>query len=162
MNLAEYLRLLVDYDGWATGRILAQTDGLVEEDAGAGASWRSIEGSMRHVLEAHATWLKRFAGQAQPAVQSPGFDALASTAAAIQENLVAFVESVAEAAWFDEVHFQDSRGNPHHDHLVVLLDHLVNHGTYHRGEAALLLTRLGRSPGDLDLVVYRRLTEPGR
>ncbi|MEA2682023.1 MAG: hypothetical protein QOK05_351, partial [Chloroflexota bacterium] len=30
-----------------------------------------------------------------------------------------------------------------------------------RGEAALMLTRVDRSPGDLDLVVYRRQTVPG-
>jgi uncharacterized damage-inducible protein DinB len=32
--------------------------------------------------------------------------------------------------------------------------HQVNHATQHRSEAALLLTRLGYSPGWLDLLVY--------
>jgi uncharacterized damage-inducible protein DinB len=32
--------------------------------------------------------------------------------------------------------------------------HLVHHGAQHRGEAALPLTRAGRSPGDLDYVDF--------
>ena len=43
-----------------------------------------------------------------------------------------------------------------HEGIAVwqMLTHLLNHGTQHRSEAALLLTQAGRSPGELDLIVY--------
>jgi uncharacterized damage-inducible protein DinB len=43
--------------------------------------------------------------------------------------------------------------------LWHLLVHVLNHGTQHRSEAALLLTSYGQSPGDLDLILFLRETE---
>jgi uncharacterized damage-inducible protein DinB len=35
-----------------------------------------------------------------------------------------------------------------------MLTHVVNHGTQHRSEAALILTEIGRSPGEIDMIFY--------
>jgi uncharacterized damage-inducible protein DinB len=40
--------------------------------------------------------------------------------------------------------------------LWQMIQHVVNHGTHHRSEAATMLTRLGQAPEPLDLVVYYR------
>ena len=43
-----------------------------------------------------------------------------------------------------------------HDGVPVwqMLVHVVNHGTYHRGQITTMLTAEGRSPGELDLINY--------
>ena len=44
------------------------------------------------------------------------------------------------------LHYKTTRGTPMSDVLWHLLVHVVNHGTQHRSEAAILLTTYGRSP----------------
>ena len=47
-------------------------------------------------------------------------------------------------------------GEPNAQPLEQLMAHLVNHGTQFPAEAAVRLTQLALSPGDLDLIVYLR------
>ena len=44
----------------------------------------------------------------------------------------------------------DDEGVP----FTGMLQHVVNHGTQHRSEAAAILTQAGRSPGELDLITF--------
>ena len=50
----------------------------------------------------------------------------------------------------------DANGTPRERVLWHLLYHVVNHGSYHRGECAAALTALGRSPGELDFTIFLR------
>ncbi|MFN2463024.1 MAG: DinB family protein [Candidatus Dormibacteria bacterium] len=162
MNAADLAREMVAYDRWATGRIFAAAAGLDTGNPSAGASWKSIDGSMRHVAASHATWLSRWNGE--PTIQHEAADeaGLRAWFDAVYDALEGFVAGLDDQQYLAEVTFSDSRGNPHRDVLALLLAHAVNHGTYHRGEAALLLTEAGHSPGDLDLVVFRRMQDPTR
>ncbi len=54
------------------------------------------------------------------------------------------------------VRYQTTSGEGRENLLCQLLAHLANHGTQHRSVAALRLTQLGRSPGDLDFIAYLR------
>lgn len=161
MDRAEHARLLVAYEGWANQRILTNLFGLDESDAGPGASWETVFGSMAHVVESQAVWMSRFrAGEYTP-LQPTQLSELETEARRLQADMVDFAAGLVDRDLGRLVKFTDKRGNHHEDYLSILLTHLINHGTYHRGEAALLLTQAGRSPGDLDLVLYRRQTTPG-
>ena len=162
MDRAAHARLLLTYEGWANQRILSNLFDLDEDEPAVGPSWGTIFGSMAHVVASHAVWLGRFKETGHSFAIPATLPEMEAAFRRSQAELVAFGADLVDHDWERLVRFNDSRGHPHEEFLGVLLTHLVNHGTYHRGEAALLLTRAGRSPGDLDLIVYRRQQEPGR
>jgi uncharacterized damage-inducible protein DinB len=65
-----------------------------------------------------------------------------------------FVASVTDESLYGKVKYVSAEGVPHERALWETMAHLVNHGMQHKTEAAGILTGLGHSPGDIDLIVY--------
>ena len=52
--------------------------------------------------------------------------------------------------------YSRTEGKTYETPLWQILVHVINHGTQSRSEAAVLLTQLGHSPGDLDYMIFLR------
>ena len=151
------LQRLVGYNQWADERILAAIDGLSAEELARPreAYFGSIAANLRHTLVAQRNWLARWRGEAPPydqTISESWREAYSTTHEALRE----YVAGLSAAAADRVLHYTDLRGAPRDVVLADAIIHLVNHGTAHRAETGLLLERLGRSPGDLDYVLYCR------
>ena len=155
MRLAD-IRFLFAYDRWATSKVLDATIGIDD------ATWsspgvigeRGLGGILVHALGAHQRWRHSLSGS--PELPRP-------------EREPPLTVDDLRAAWLDEWPALDGwlatlddgsmeladRGLPYWQ----MLAHVVNHGTQHRAEAAALLTTVGRSPGDLDLIDFAESLE---
>ncbi len=66
----------------------------------------------------------------------------------------AFLAELGEEEVQRVVRYTNTRGQTYAAPLWQMMGHLVNHGTQHRSEAAMILSRLGYSLGDLDMLIF--------
>jgi uncharacterized damage-inducible protein DinB len=113
-----------------------------------------------HSLAAEVAWRRRWQGDSPTALLNeadlPTFAALAERWEQEAQALSAFVASLTDEDLHRTVRYKTTKGAPMENILWHLMAHVVNHGTQHRSEAAMLLTGYGHSPGDLDLIVFFR------
>lgn len=162
----EYFCSLYDYNYWARDRLLAAMEGMSDSDYAApnGFVYGSIRGILVHTLAAEVIWLSRWQGVSPDRLLTgddiPRLSGLHARWAEEEAKMRAFVWSRSEEDLKRTVLYRSTSGNPYSNPLWELMAHVLNHSTQHRSEAAEALTRIGRSPGDLDLIDFFR--EAGR
>jgi uncharacterized damage-inducible protein DinB len=169
---AEGFRLLFQYNGWANDRVMEQAARVPEADylaASEGLSFGTLHATLVHIMLGELVWLARWQGRKPPESMKDG--RLAATLAQTEVPTLArltemwaeerakqasFFESLTDDAVAAPLRYEDQYGNPNQQPLWQLMTHLLNHGTQFRAEAAVRLTQLSFSPGDLDLIVWLR------
>lgn len=162
MNKQELLTLY-DYNYWANERILqaAAKVTLAEFVAPRSFSHGGLRGTLVHALSAEWMWRTRFQARVYPTAQlrEEDFPTFADVRARWQQEEAAmrvYINSLRDEEINSTIFYKSTNGAPYEDLLWQMLIHVVNHGTQHRSEAAALLTDLGHSPGNIDLIVYMR------
>lgn len=126
-----------------------------------GAFWSTIHGTLNHILWGDLQWMSRFADWPKPAQtmkQSPDmhddFAALAKERRETDEKLIAWSNTVQQD-WLDGafVWFSMAANRELRQTRGLLLTHLFNHQTHHRGQAHAMLTAAGQQTGDTDLAL---------
>ena len=160
-----YFVMLSRYNAWANERLYDAAAALPYADfrADRGAFFKSMHGTLNHLLVVDRIWMQRFTGEgeAPDRLDAMLFDAFAPLRAAREaedRRIVAYVEALDEGKLdrvikYRRVSTPDEIVQP----LWPALTHWFNHQTHHRGQAHAILTGLvGRAP-ELDLLYFQRL-----
>jgi uncharacterized damage-inducible protein DinB len=158
MRVADIERLY-DYSSWANVRLLAVVSQLTPEQftQSVSGSYGSIRDTLVHVVSAEWGWLDRCGGpprggRLQPE-DYPTVEALAQVCRRVEAHMRAFLGKLRDEELLRDVVFVIGAG-PQALPLGELLQHAVLHAVHHRGQVALLLRALGRTPGNFDLLIY--------
>lgn len=152
----QQLRRLIAYNQWADERVLAAVERTrVEElECPRDAYFGSLADNLWHTLGAQRRWLARWKGESLPPLERPAIASWSTAYAASHAALRQFVAPLSAVDLQRVVKYTLRVGATGEQPLGQLIVHLVNHGTHHRAETGLLLDRIGRSPGDLDYLLF--------
>jgi uncharacterized damage-inducible protein DinB len=158
--IAEVIRSLYRYNDWANRRILDTSARVTPAQLleGGGASLDSLRDTLVHTMSAQWVYLERWHGRAPRAYLAAGnFPDLAAIRArweTVERDTQGFVAGVTDADLGRVVAYTNMQGERWAYPLWQQMIHQVNHATQHRSEAAVMLTKLGCSPGGLDLLYF--------
>ncbi len=160
---AEYFRTLFGYHYWARDRVLDQVAKLTQDEYAAPRplDYGSLRATLVHALSAEAGYLARWD---EKPVDSPINEEAVPTAGALrdrwaaqEQKMNAFLKDLTDEGTRREIRQVSARtGQESVNPIWALMAQIVNHGTQHRSEVALIITQLGYSPGDLDITRYLR------
>jgi uncharacterized damage-inducible protein DinB len=160
--LLEEIRTLFGYNAWANARILDAASCVpLDKFTRASLGPCRLHDTLRHILKAEMFWRSEWqrvedASERLPDV-FPTVDALRARWNEESQHLSAFLDTLSDE---DLQRTMAPPPNPP-ETLGQQLLHVFNHGTQHRSEAALLLTDLGHSPGNMDLLPYINARDAG-
>jgi uncharacterized damage-inducible protein DinB len=158
----EEMRVLYDYNAWANRRSLGAAASLTAEQftKPMGSSFGSVRDTLAHILSAEWIWLERFEGRspASPPDLSQFQDvpSLQAKWAEQESRLLAFVRKLTQDDLNRILEYKTLKSGAFRNPLWQSLQHLVNHGSYHRGQVTTLLRQLGAQPVSTDLIHFYR------
>ena len=165
MNLQD-LTTLLDYHYWARDRLLDAIEPLAADryNRDLGSSFKSIRETAVHIFAAEWAWYSRWQGQSPTALMtSDAFPDVGSLRRAWMEHetkMRAFVAKLGEPGLTRVFEFKLLSGQAGASPFWQMLQHIVNHASYHRGQVTTMLRQLGEKPGkSMDMIAFYRSQE---
>lgn len=152
----------LQFHRWANQRIVEATRQLSSEGLNEdhGTSFKSIFGTLVHIYQADSAWFGRVFGnpdsQTTTYPPKPDIAGLTTDWFALLDRAVEWSAKLSEGDWNQIISYKDSRGNSHKTPLLPIVLHVVNHGSYHRGQVSSLLRQIGTTPPNTDLINFCR------
>jgi uncharacterized damage-inducible protein DinB len=168
--LAHY-QMFAGYNIWCNERLYDAAAQITNADyrANRGAFFKSLHGTLNHLLVGDRIWMQRFTGQGEvpPSLDAILYDDFAQLRAARRAEdgrISGYIATLREGHLAKTIRYR-TIVNPQNieQQLAPALAHFFNHQTHHRGQAHALLSAVignGRTPS-FDLIIYQRETGSG-
>jgi uncharacterized damage-inducible protein DinB len=146
---------LLSYHKWATNRLLNHIIGLPENvfTEKLKGTFTSISETFAHIYDIDSLWFQRI---------YPDFKAekriIENPSAAFNyfKDLHDEMIMCLKDNPLTEVVYQNSKGETFRNEIGEIIQHLSNHGTYHRGNIATMIRQLGYEAISTDYIYYIR------
>jgi uncharacterized damage-inducible protein DinB len=166
MTPAAHYRMFGHYNAWANGRLYAAVARLTTEQyrADRGAFFRSVHGTLNHLLATDRIWMQRITGEGDApnrldAILFEAFGDLREAREAEDRRIVGFVDALDDARIAGTIKYRRvSTPEQFEQELAPALAHWFNHQTHHRGQVHALLTGLVGEAPELDLLIFQRMS----
>jgi uncharacterized damage-inducible protein DinB len=149
--MKNYFTELFEYHGWANKKVIS---GLYE----AGITDSGIVKLLSHLLLAEKTWLHR--------LKSEEYDnkfwielSLDECTRLADKNIMEineYLASLSDKDFNHKVKYKNSKGIEHSNSISEILTHLSHHSSYHRGQIARDMRKLGKEPVYTDYIAFLR------
>jgi uncharacterized damage-inducible protein DinB len=160
-------RLSIEYNRWANQRVSRAAGELAPAEfvRELGGSFGSVRATLVHVLWAEWLWLERWEGRSPKTRFDPQLFKTAreidSRWADVYQRQKAFITGLTPDSLAERVSYENLRGETWAYSRTHMIQHVVNHSTYHRGQVVAELRQLDRIPPPTDFLVYLDAGAPG-
>jgi uncharacterized damage-inducible protein DinB len=146
---------------WADEIMLAALLKVPSDRASAdtGSSFKSMLDTLNHVYLAELVWFKRIQGEHKRLAEleiPADATALAQAWAGLHKNWLDWAASMGREDWPGPFTFRNNAGGESTMPYWQIALHVINHGSYHRGQFATMLRQAGIVPPATDLLIYYR------
>jgi uncharacterized damage-inducible protein DinB len=158
----EEMSLLYDFNAWANHRTIDAVAALTPEQftMPMGSSFSSVRDTLAHICGGEWVWLERFEGRSPSAMPDnsrfANLDSLREHWAPIGSRLLKFVRGLTQEDLNRVLEYKTMKFGVYKNPLWQSLQHVANHGTYHRGQVTTLLRQHGVQPIATDLMHFYR------
>ena len=143
----DHYRRLLRYDAWANSEALRSMEKT-------GAPPPKAVGWLAHIIGAEKLWLSRLLETPTEYPVWPELD-LAGCAAALvglAREWPSYLGQLADADLADSVAYRNTKGELWTSTIGDILEHVVSHGAYHRGQIASGMRAAGLAPAYTDFI----------
>ncbi len=154
------IEYLYNYNRWANATVLDAVSKLTPEQfvRDLQSSHSSVRDTLAHNLAAEWIWLERWKGVSPKGLLSssdfPTVESLATRWAEVEKGYAEFIGKITDESLATQITYTNTRGEQWTYPLGRMIQHVMNHSTYHRGQVTTLLRQLGAEVKPVDLLVF--------